>query len=29
MMVEEELSKIESSVVGPDEDMMFESKKDR
>jgi hypothetical protein len=29
MMVEEELSKIESSMVAPDEDMHYESKKDR
>lgn len=28
-MVEEELSKIESSMVAPDDDIMFESKKDR
>jgi hypothetical protein len=29
MMVEEELSKIESSMVAPDDDMPYESKKDR
>jgi hypothetical protein len=29
MMVEEELSKIESSMVGHDDDMLYESKKDR
>jgi len=29
MMVEEELSKIESSMVAPDDEMPYESKKDR